>query len=73
MKFEVAITEMYQRIPWELDADHLGSAEHILGTAARSIKRVVFEIKHWIFLVVLEVIVKDWFVNRYGDETNKYI
>jgi hypothetical protein len=46
VKFEVAITEMYQRIPWELDADHLGSAEHILGTAARSIKRVVFEIKH---------------------------
>ena len=30
----MAITEMYPRIPWELVADHLGSVEHTLGTAA---------------------------------------
>ena len=28
----VAITEMYLRIPWELIADHVVSAEHSLGT-----------------------------------------
>ena len=27
-----AITEMYPRIPWEVVADTLESAEHILGT-----------------------------------------
>jgi len=30
----VAITEMYPRIPWELVADPLESAEHTLGTTA---------------------------------------
>jgi len=32
IKFSVAITEMYPRIPWELDMDPLGSAEHTLRT-----------------------------------------
>ena len=31
--FRVVITEMYPRITWELVADPLGIAEHILGTA----------------------------------------
>jgi hypothetical protein len=32
IKFKAAITGMYPWIPWELVADPLGSAEHILGT-----------------------------------------
>ena len=32
VKFSVAIIEMYPQIPWELDADPLGFAEHMLGT-----------------------------------------
>jgi hypothetical protein len=32
VNFKVAITEMYPWMPWELVADHLGSAEHTLGT-----------------------------------------
>jgi hypothetical protein len=34
VKLRVAITEMYRRIPWELVADTLGSAEYTLGTVA---------------------------------------
>jgi hypothetical protein len=30
--FKVVITEKYPRIPWELVADPLGSADHTLGT-----------------------------------------
>jgi hypothetical protein len=32
VKFKVAITEMYTRIPWEVVADPLGSAKHSLVT-----------------------------------------
>jgi hypothetical protein len=32
VNFSVAITEMYPRIAWELDADPLGSAKHTLVT-----------------------------------------
>jgi hypothetical protein len=31
--FKVAITEMYPRMPWQLVADPLGSAEHTLVTS----------------------------------------
>jgi hypothetical protein len=34
VKFKVAVTGMYPRIPWELVVDPLGSAEQCLGTTA---------------------------------------
>ena len=39
MNFKVAITEIYPRIPWEMVADRLGSADHTLGTAELDDKR----------------------------------
>ena len=32
MNFKAAVTEMHQRIPSKLIAEHLGSAKHTLGT-----------------------------------------
>jgi len=34
VQIESSHTEMYPRIPWELVADPLGSAEHNVGTTA---------------------------------------
>jgi len=34
VNFEVSITKMYLRIPWELVADPMGKAKHTLGTTA---------------------------------------
>jgi len=41
MNSEVAVTEMYPRILWELVADPLGSAQHHLGTTALSHDQVL--------------------------------
>ena len=34
VNFKLSITEIYQRMPWELVEDPLGSVEHILGSPA---------------------------------------
>ena len=74
MNFTEAIKETYRRIPWELDAEPFGSADHTLGTTVidhKSVAKVVKTItygtttdqgpeKCWVMKRLLSVLIALW-------------